>query len=106
MTNRILCIVLAMLPALVIASPAAAQEDVRKVKLNQEGLKVIEEKCLVCHNRQRIDTAIKERKDIERITRQMEKKGVVVSEKERQVIGHFWQQKIFKPQGDEAKPKP
>ena len=106
MTNRILCIVLAMLPALVIASPAAAQEDVRKVKLSQEGLKVIEEKCLVCHNRQRIDTAIKERKDIERITRQMEKKGVVVSEKERQVIGHFWQQKFFKPQGDAAKPKP
>ena len=106
MTNRILYFVLAMLPALVIALPVAAQEDVRKVKLNQEGLKVIEEKCLVCHNRQRIDTAIKERKDVERIVRQMEKKGLVVTEKERQVIGHFWQQKVFKPQGDEAKPKP
>ena len=106
MANWILCIVLAMLPALVIASPAAAQEDVRKVKLSQEGLKVIEEKCLVCHNRQRIDSAIKERKDIERIMRQMEKKGVAVTEKERQVIGHFWQQKVLKSHGDEAKPKP
>ena len=106
MMGRTLFIALAMLPALVIASPAGAQEDIRKVKLSQEGLKVIEEKCLVCHNRQRIDTAMKERKDIERIMRQMEKKGVVVTEKERQVIGHFWQQKVFKPQGDEAKPKP
>jgi hypothetical protein len=106
MTNRILYSVLAMLPALAFVSTAAAQEDVRRVKLRQEGLKVIEEKCLVCHNRQRIDTAIKERKDIERIMRLMEKKGVVVTEKERQVIGHFWQQKVFKPQGDEAKPKP
>jgi cytochrome c5 len=106
MSNRTLSIALAMLPALAIASAAPAQEDVRKVKLSQEGLKVIEEKCLVCHNRQRIDAAIKERKDVERVIRQMEKQGVVVTEKERQVIGHFWQQKVFKPQGDEAKPKP
>ena len=105
MTNRTLYLVLAMLPALVIASNAAALDDVRKVKLGQEGLKVIEEKCLVCHNRQRIDTAIKERKDMERIMRRMEKKGVAVTEKERQVIGHFWQQKVFKAHGDEAKPK-
>jgi len=104
MTSRILYNLLAMLPALVFVSTAAAQEDVRRVKLRQEGLKVIEEKCLVCHNRQRIDTAIQERKDMERIIRLMEKKGVAVSERERQVIGHFWQQKVFKPQGSEVKP--
>lgn len=84
--------------------PALGQEDVRSVKLRQQGLKVIEEKCLVCHNRQRIDAAKKERKDIDRIMSRMEKKGVVVTAKERRVIGHFWQQKVYKDRGTETKP--
>jgi hypothetical protein len=105
MTSLIPAGVLSIMTVVVIAFPAAAEEDVRNVKLRPPGLKVIEEKCLVCHNRQRIDAAIKERKDIDRIVRRMEEKGVVVTEKERQVIGHFWKQKLFKVQGDEAKPK-
>jgi hypothetical protein len=79
--------------------PALAQEkgtDVRGVVLKQEELKVVEEKCLVCHNRQRIDTAIRERREMEGILKAMEQKGTVLTEQERKVIGHFWGQKVFK----------
>lgn len=86
------------------AGVAAAEEDVRGVKLRPQELKVIEEKCLVCHNRQRIDTAITERRDMDRILRRMERKGVVLTEQERQVMGHFKGQKVFKTPAGGEKP--
>jgi hypothetical protein len=76
--------------------PAAAQEDVRGVKTSPPELKVIDEKCLNCHNRKRIDDAVKERKDMEKVLSIMERQGVVLTESDRSVIGHFWQQKLFK----------
>ncbi len=86
--------------------PAAAQQDVRGVKLRgEEGSKVIDDKCLSCHNRQRIDKAIKEREEMVQVIKTMEKKGVVLTEKEHQVIGHFWGQKLYKREDAETKPK-
>jgi hypothetical protein len=80
-----------------IPLPAATQEDVRGVNLRQQGLRVLDENCLTCHNRQRIDAALKERKNMESITRRMEKKrGVTLSERDRQVLGHFWQKNPLK----------
>jgi hypothetical protein len=76
--------------------PAATQIDVRGVNLRQQGFRVLDEKCLACHNRQRIDAALKERKNMEIITRRMEKKGVTLSERDRQVLGHFWQKNPLK----------
>jgi hypothetical protein len=96
MTAKISHIVFSILLTTVAASPALAQEDVRGVKLRNEGPKVIEEKCLVCHNRQRIDAAIKERREMEQILRRMGKKGAVLTEKERRVMGHFWGKKMYK----------
>ncbi len=81
---------------LAAAMPATAQQDVRGIHLRAQGLKVIDEKCLVCHNRQRIEDAVRQRKDMERITRLMEKKGAVLTENERQVMNHFWRKKMFK----------
>lgn len=75
---------------------AAAQEDVRGISLRQQGNKVIDEKCLACHNRQKIEAALKARKNMEKITQRMEKKGVVLSDTDRQVLGHFWQQNPLK----------
>lgn len=80
---------------------AAESEDVRGVALRQQGLKVIDEKCLVCHNRQRIEDAVKERKNMEKITQLMEKQGAALTDKERQVMNHFWNQKLFRTR-DEA----
>jgi cytochrome c553 len=90
---------LIMLSALTLSVsplPAATQIDVRGVNLRQQGLRVLDEKCLTCHNRQRIDAALKERKNMEIITRRMEKKGVTLSERDRQVLGHFWQKNPLK----------
>jgi len=64
-------------------------QDVRKIKLAQPELKVIEEKCLVCHNHQRIDAAREAQRDTEATLRRMEAKGVRLTTRDRQVIGHF-----------------
>ena len=68
---------------------AADQQDVRRVDIGPPELKVIEEKCLICHNHQRIDAARRERRNVEGILRKMESKGVKLTTKDRQVIGHF-----------------
>ena len=90
--------ILGLLPLLLPVAALAADPplDVRGVQLRQEGLKVVEKKCLVCHNRQRIDAAANEQKDLSRILKRMEKKGVALTAKDRQVIGHFWRQDPFK----------
>ncbi|RII28894.1 MAG: hypothetical protein CXR31_03200 [Geobacter sp.] len=94
----------AVLLLAVFAGTVVAEEDVRGVKLHQQELKVIEEKCLVCHNRQRIDAAAAEKRNMDRILRRMEQKGVVLTEQERQVMGHFRGQKVFKSPAGGDKP--
>jgi hypothetical protein len=81
-----------------------AQVDVRGIKQRNEATRVIEEKCLICHNRQLIDEAIKEKEEMEQVLRRMEKKGVVLTGKELRVIGHFWGQTVFRPQKSDGMP--
>ncbi|BDV41325.1 hypothetical protein GURASL_02480 [Geotalea uraniireducens] len=82
-----------------LAVCASAAEDVRGITLPQQGLKVVEEKCLVCHNRKRIDEAVQKRQEMAKIMRRMEQKGVRLTERDRMVIGHFWNQSPFQKQG-------
>jgi hypothetical protein len=89
-------IVPALLVAGITAASAGAAEDVRGVTVKQQEFKVLEEKCLVCHNRKRIDSAVKARQNMDDIIRQMEKKGLVLTDRERQVLGHFWQKDPLK----------
>ena len=87
------------LMALQLAVGVASADDrveVRGVAPTPQGLKVIEEKCLVCHNRQRIDAAIKSRRDMERILVRMEKKGVSLTAQEREVMAHYWKKSPFR----------
>lgn len=105
MIRKSLSAAMGLMLALLFAVPAVAQEEVRKVKPDQPALKVIEEKCLVCHNKKRIDEAVKERKDLDKVLRRMEKKGVVLTESERRVMGHFWPQKPLKEKKGEAPPQ-
>ena len=95
MSGKLLFPVVALTLA-ALATAAAAQEDVRKVQITPPEAKVIEEKCLVCHNRKRIDEAISERKNMEEVLLHMEKKGVVLTEQERRVLGVFGTQEPFK----------
>ena len=82
--------------ALVIPASGRAQQDVRGVRLENEATRVIEEKCLRCHNRKLIDESVKNRQEMDKVLRNMEKKGVVLSGRERQVMGLYWGQKVFK----------
>lgn len=104
--NRLVLLILFLLALMAVRAPLMADEDVRRVKLRQQGLKVIEEKCLVCHSRARIDEAMRERRELEKIMRRMEQKGAVLTEREREVMGHFWQQKVFKGKGGDGQSKP
>jgi hypothetical protein len=95
MTRKSIFII--MMPMIMLLCAVAAfAEDVRKVKLTPPQQKVIDEKCLVCHNKKRIEAAINERKDMEKILRRMEVKGVVLTDTERRVMGHFWPQQPLK----------
>jgi hypothetical protein len=78
------------------ASFSSAQQDVRGVRLQGEASKIFEEKCLSCHNRKLIDEAVKERREMDQVLRSMEKKGVTLTRKERDVLGVYWGQKLFK----------
>ena len=105
MIRRMLNAATVVLITILAVVPALAQQDVRGVKPAEPALKVIEEKCLICHNKKRIDAAIKERKDMEKILRRMEKKGAVLTENERRVIGHFRYEKPLKGKEGEAAPQ-
>ncbi len=64
-----------------------------------EGLGIIDEKCVACHNRQRIEDAMRKRRDMEKIQKRMEEKGVALTESERSVLSHFWWQNPFREEG-------
>jgi hypothetical protein len=78
------------------ASFASGQQDVRGVRLQGEASKIFEEKCLSCHNRKLIDEAVMERREMDQVLHSMEKKGVTLTRKEREVLGVYWGQKLFK----------
>jgi hypothetical protein len=78
-----------MMLAALTAGPAFGDEDVRKIQLSEPQLKVIENKCLVCHNRKRIDEAVRQKKDMAGIIKRMEAKGVRLTDSEHRVMGHF-----------------
>ena len=79
----------ALLLAAFAAGPSFGAEDLRKVRLSEPQLKVIESKCLACHNRQRIDEAVQKKQDMAVIIKRMETKGVRLTETEHRVMGHF-----------------
>lgn len=65
-----------------------------------EGSGIINEKCVACHNRQRIEDAMRKRRDMDKIRKRMEEKGVALTENERSVLSHFWRQNPFREEGN------
>jgi len=51
---------------------------------------IIGKKCTSCHTKDRIDAALSAGKDMKAIQRDMEKRGVVLSPNERDVLGIYW----------------
>lgn len=96
MSHRVIMLLGSSLLLVVSSAVAATREDVQGIAYREQGLKVVEEKCLACHNRQRIDQAVKSRRDMEKVLRQMEQKGVTLTDKEKMVMGHFWKKSPLK----------
>lgn len=97
----------AVLFLLLTVSPAlgVSRQEVLGVAPRQPAQNLIDEKCLACHNRRRIEAAVHDRKDMERIVRRMEKKGVVLTDTQRQVLSHFWRKNPYKgEEGTNAPP--
>ncbi len=67
------------------------------------GFRVVDEKCVACHNRQRIESALRKRADMEKIQRRMEEKGVALTDNERSVLSHFWHKNPFREEGKKGK---
>lgn len=93
---RMRVIIAALLGSMAFPALLFAMEDTRRWEYQEQGFKVIDEKCLVCHNRKRIEEASQARKDMFKIQQEMVKRGAKLSEHEQEVMGVFWRQTPFK----------
>lgn len=75
-----------------LAAPSVAgtPHDVRGWNPQTDAVDVIDRKCQTCHSRQRIDSAVEAKQSMQEILSSMEKKGVRLTEREREVLGIFW----------------
>lgn len=82
----------ALLIVLGLAGPSVAgsAHDVRGWNPQTDAVDVLDRKCQTCHSRQRIDSAVEARRNMQEVLTSMEKKGVRLTEKEREVLGIFW----------------
>ena len=80
---------------LLLAAPlfaAVAVEDLgaHRMRGMDEFQEVIDARCTVCHTRERVDIAIKQRQELERIEQRMLERGAVLTERDKRVLGTFW----------------
>lgn len=76
------------------AAPALAQENGAPVPGQMQGAAafqhVLDTRCTVCHTLQRVEKARQEHRDIKALEKSMVRKGAVLSESDRKVLGTFW----------------
>ncbi len=83
--------VIALLAA--TASPVSAQvENLGAIQPRniEEAQQIIDTRCTICHTRERIDAAIRDRRDMPAVQQRMVEQGAVLSERDKQVLGTFW----------------
>lgn len=56
----------------------------------KEYQEIIEKRCTLCHTQERIETAIREGRDMNEILSKMMKMGATLTEQEQKVLGTFW----------------
>jgi hypothetical protein len=82
------CLVLSLL---VCSTPVLAAEQ----SVSQEDFdRVINEQCVKCHTRERIDAALQKGDKLELILEKMLRFGVKLDERDRNVLGTFWGQPL------------
>lgn len=57
---------------------------------------IIQKKCTTCHSEQVVKDAIAAGKDMQKIQKEMEKRGAVLSANDREVLGIYWNQSPLK----------
>jgi len=67
-------------------TPLLAAESVNQEEFDQ----IINEQCVKCHTRDRIDQAIRNGDNVEAILEKMLRFGVKLNERDRNVLGTFW----------------
>jgi hypothetical protein len=80
---------------LLLAGPALAADSAQNLGAHRFGNmdefnRVIDERCTVCHTRERVDVAIRNRQNREKLQQQMEERGAVLNERDKSVLGTFW----------------
>jgi len=82
---------LAVLALPVAASAAVRGElDLDAIKSEKAFQEIIDRRCTVCHTRERIDAARREKRDLAEIQRQMEERGAILTPEDKKIMGTFW----------------
>jgi len=82
---------LMLLPALCWGTAGEVKDlGAHRLRGMDEFQQVIDSKCTVCHTRQRVDVAIRNRENLERIEKRMIERGANLTEKDKSVLGTFW----------------
>lgn len=80
--------------SLLLAGPALAVpdavHDVHRLQKSDEFQQTIEQRCAICHTRERVDAAISEQVDLDELMQQMIERGAVLSDRDKKVLGTFW----------------
>jgi hypothetical protein len=88
--RSLLVLVLLLFPAI----PGLAQQPenlgAHRFGSMEEFQRVIDTKCTVCHTRERVDIAIRNRKNLEEIEKSMISRGAALSKRDKRVLGTFW----------------
>jgi hypothetical protein len=80
---------LLLLPATAIAVPGAVH-DVHRLPGNDEFQNTIENRCTICHTRDRVDKALGQEEDLDVLLQRMIERGAIISERDKSVLGTFW----------------
>lgn len=91
MQRILLVFALVMSPALCWSSTGEVENlGAHRLRGMAEFQQIIDSKCSICHTRDRVDMAIRNRENLERIEQQMIERGAVLSERDKSVLGTFW----------------
>jgi len=91
MQRILLMVLLFMSPGPCWSSPGAVENlGAHRLRGMDEFQQIIDSKCSICHTRERVDKAIRNRENLERIEQQMIDRGAVLSERDKSVLGTFW----------------
>ena len=93
---------------LVLATPSGAEEPHPNLgahfKHNTAFENVVDLRCTRCHNRERVQEALREQKDVMVLQRRMIEHGAVLTPRDKRVLGTFWGNPLREKEGESSLP--